>query len=79
LRENDLIGKSITVGTVVLRAVNVIKRCVVPSYDVEGGPHTPGVQTYVVRERAREHHGRILLGYIGPARYSSATTLDNLG
>jgi uncharacterized protein YcbX len=52
LSESDLIGKSITVGTVVLRAVSVIKRCVVPSYDIEGGPHTPDVQTYVVRERA---------------------------
>ena len=52
LREEDLIGKSITAGTVVLRVVKPIKRCVVPNYDLAGGPSTPEVQNYVVRERA---------------------------
>ncbi len=52
LSEEDLIGKDITLGTVVLRVVKPIKRCVVPSYDLTGGPPTPEVQNYVVRKRA---------------------------
>jgi uncharacterized protein YcbX len=52
LSEGDLIGCTISVGTVVLRVVKPIKRCVVPSYDLSGGPSTPEVQTFVVRERA---------------------------
>ena len=52
LTEEHLIGKNITVGSVVLRVVKAIKRCVVPSYDLTGGPLTPEVQTYVVHERA---------------------------
>ncbi|HEX5275647.1 MAG TPA: MOSC domain-containing protein [Candidatus Rubrimentiphilum sp.] len=51
LNEEDLIGKEIAVGTVVLRVVKPIKRCVVPSYDLNGGPPTPEVQNYIVRER----------------------------
>lgn len=50
--EHDLVGKSLHLGTVVLRPVKVIKRCVVPTYDVGGGPSTPDVQTYVVGKRA---------------------------
>jgi uncharacterized protein YcbX len=52
LCEEDLIGKNITLGTVVLRVVKPIKRCVVPSYDLDGGPATPEVQNYVARKRA---------------------------
>ncbi len=52
LSEGDLTGKTITVGAVALRVVKPIKRCVVPSYDLNGGPPTPEAQNYVVRERA---------------------------
>lgn len=51
LAEEDLVGEDITVGAVVLRVVKPIKRCVVPSYDLDGGPRTPEVQSYIVRER----------------------------
>lgn len=47
-----MIGKNIMVGTVALRVVKPIKRCAVPSYDLNGGPPTPEAQDYVVRERA---------------------------
>ncbi len=49
--ESDLIGEKIIVGSAVLRVVKPIKRCVVPGYDLHGGPRIPEVQTYVVRER----------------------------
>jgi hypothetical protein len=51
LSESDLIGEKIIVGSAVLRVVKPIKRCVVPGYDLHGGPRIPEVQTYVVRER----------------------------
>jgi uncharacterized protein YcbX len=50
--ESDLVWEEITVGSAVLRVVKPIKRCVVPSYDLHGGPRIPEVQSSVVRERA---------------------------
>jgi uncharacterized protein YcbX len=52
LSEQDFIGKSVTVGNVELRAVKTIKRCVVTTYDVHGGPSSPEVLDYVANERA---------------------------
>lgn len=50
--ERDLIGETLHVGAAALRVVKPIKRCMVPTYDLDGGASTPEIQTYVVRERA---------------------------
>jgi uncharacterized protein YcbX len=52
LSENDLSGRSINAGDVVLRVVKPIKRCVVPTYDLDGGASDPEVMAFVIRERA---------------------------
>jgi uncharacterized protein YcbX len=52
LLEDDLIGRSIEIGDVVLRARDTIKRCVTTTYDIETGERDDDVLLYVAQNRA---------------------------
>jgi uncharacterized protein YcbX len=52
LREDDLVGRSIAVGAVVLHVRDTIKRCVTTTYDVETGERDDDVLVYVAQNRA---------------------------
>ena len=51
-READVIGATLRAGTVALRVVATIKRCVTPTYDVATGAATPLVLEAVAAQRA---------------------------
>ncbi|HEV2642398.1 MAG TPA: MOSC domain-containing protein, partial [Candidatus Elarobacter sp.] len=51
-READVVGATLHAGTVVLRVVATIKRCVTPTYDVATGAATPLVLEAVAAQRA---------------------------
>ncbi len=50
-READLVGATLRAGSVVLRVVDTIGRCVTPTYDVATGASLPLVLEAVARER----------------------------
>lgn len=49
--EEALLGAALTAGDVRLRVRDTIKRCVVPTYDVQGGTAEPAVLRWVARHR----------------------------
>jgi uncharacterized protein YcbX len=51
-READLIGAALRAGSVQLRVVDTIKRCVTPTYDVATGEALPRVLEAVAAQRA---------------------------
>lgn len=51
-READLVGAALRAGTVALRVVATIKRCVTPTYDVATGAALPRVLEAVAAQRA---------------------------
>jgi len=51
LGEDDLVGAELQNGSVVLRVVSTIERCVTPSYDLRTGEPNTAVQRVLVRER----------------------------
>lgn len=52
LPEDDLIGRTIEIGEVVLNVRDTIKRCVTTTYDVESGERDDDVLLYVAQKRA---------------------------
>ena len=50
--EATLIGEVLEIGDAVVRVRDTIKRCVVTTYDVQGGEPEPGVLKYVAQRRA---------------------------
>lgn len=50
-REEDLVGRTIEIGDVVLRVVKPIGRCVTTTYDIETGESNPEVLRYVAQQR----------------------------
>jgi uncharacterized protein YcbX len=50
-READVVGATLRAGTVVLRIVGTIKRCVTPTYDVATGDASPRVLEAVAAQR----------------------------
>jgi uncharacterized protein YcbX len=50
--EDDLIGRTIEIGSAVLRVCDTIKRCVTTTYDVETGKPYEDVLVYVAQRRA---------------------------
>ncbi|MGH7714688.1 MAG: MOSC domain-containing protein [Vulcanimicrobiaceae bacterium] len=50
-KESDLIGKRLALGSVVLRVLKSIGRCVTTTYDQTTGVSDPDVLGYVARER----------------------------
>jgi len=50
-REPDLVGTTMRAGSTVLRVVDVIRRCVTPTYDVATGESLPLVLSAVARDR----------------------------
>jgi uncharacterized protein len=49
--ENDLVGERLEVGSVVLRVIKPISRCVTPTYDQKTGESDPAISRYVAQER----------------------------
>lgn len=49
--ETALVGRTLTVGTVRLRVREPIERCVVPTYDLRGGPSDPRILRFIAQER----------------------------
>lgn len=52
LLEDDLVGATLDVGSVRLRVIKPIERCVVPTYDLHGGDAEPRVLRFLAQERA---------------------------
>ena len=52
LREQDLVGKTIELGEIVLRVRDTIGRCVTTTYDIETGERNDDVLLYVAQQRA---------------------------
>lgn len=50
--ETALVGQTLTIGAVTLRVRKPIERCVVPTYDVHGGPSDPRILRFVAQERS---------------------------
>lgn len=50
--ENDLLGRMIELGEIVLRVRDTIKRCVTTTYDIETGERDDDVLLYVAQNRA---------------------------
>lgn len=50
--EEELVGRVVEAGTVVLRVRDTIKRCVTTTYDVRSGHAAPDVLSYVAQKRA---------------------------
>lgn len=44
-------GRTLTVGTVVLRVRKPIERCAVPTYDLHGGPSDPRILRFIAQQR----------------------------
>lgn len=51
VQEADLVGSTISAGTVILRVCDTIKRCVTPTYDITTGESNGDVLDYVARAR----------------------------
>ncbi|HKE35801.1 MAG TPA: hypothetical protein VKB39_00115, partial [Candidatus Baltobacteraceae bacterium] len=49
--EPALVGRTLTAGGVTLRVRKPIERCVVPTYDLRGGPSDPRILRFVAQER----------------------------
>lgn len=52
LLEDDLLGRSVEIGEIVLRVRDTIKRCVTTTYDIETGERDDDVLLYVAQKRA---------------------------
>lgn len=52
LKEDDLLGRAIEIGEIVLRVRDKIKRCVTTTYDVDTGERNDDVLLYVAQNRA---------------------------
>lgn len=52
LREQDLLGRAVSIGEVVLRVRDTIGRCVTTTYDVQSGERDDEVLIYVAQNRA---------------------------
>lgn len=53
LTEEDLTGREVALGEVLMRVRYPIERCVVTTYDQRGGPSDPRILAYVTRERSQ--------------------------
>jgi uncharacterized protein YcbX len=49
--ETALPGRTLTVGTAILRVRKPIERCVVPTYDLHGGPSDPRILRFIAQQR----------------------------
>lgn len=52
LTEEDLTGREVALGEVLMRVRYPIERCVVTTYDQQGGQSDPQILAYVARERS---------------------------
>jgi uncharacterized protein YcbX len=53
-KEDELVGKRIALGSVILRVLKPIGRCVTTTYDQKTGESDPQVLRFVARERANQ-------------------------
>jgi len=51
-REQDLLGRAVSIGSVVLRVRDTIGRCVTTTYDIQSGERDDDVLLYVAQKRA---------------------------
>lgn len=73
--ENDLLGRTIELGEVVLRVRDTIKRCVTTTYDIETGEREDDVLVYVAQKRANVMGVYCEVEFAGTVRVGDALRL----